>query len=133
VTRGFLAGAVVALATLVGCSTTIDTSVSDSTGVPTTTTLPSGPVDELLPRLIAEVAKLSDIIGSRGDRGGQIRAIDDLYDAVRPQVAAVDGATALEFDGAIDLCRKGAKFNRPADADKCLRNLTALSDSFLSA
>ena len=72
------------------------------------------------------------VIGSRGDRGAQIALINDLYDAVRPQIAAVDGVAALDFDGAIDLCRKGEKFNRPADADKCLRNLTALSDNFLA-
>lgn len=122
-----------ALFALAGCKTTIDDTVSESTGPATTTTLPSGPIDDLLPRLVTEAGKLSDLIGSRGDRGAQMRVINDLYDAVRPQIAAVDGVVALDFDGAIDLCRKGEQFNRPADADKCFRNLTALSDNFLRA
>ncbi len=121
------------LTALTGCKTTIDDTVSESTGPATTTTLPNGPIDELLPRLVTEAGKLSDVIGSRGDRSAQMRVINDLYDVVRPQIAAIDGVVALDFDGAIELCRKGEKFNRPADADKCFRNLTALSDNFLRA
>jgi hypothetical protein len=133
--RGALAGLAVLLSLtgLTGCKTTIDNTVSESSGPATTTTLPSGSVDELLPRLVIEAGKLSDLIGSRGDRGAQMRVINSLYDVVRPQIAAIDGVVALDFDGAIELCRKGEKFNRPADADKCFRNLTALIDSFLRA
>jgi hypothetical protein len=112
-------------------STTIDSSVTEAPVVEVTTTLPSGTAAELLPRLVSEVGKLSDIIGSGGDKGGQLDVIDNLFDAVRPELADTDGVAALAFDGAIELCRKGTRFNRPADADKCLRNLTALSDSYL--
>ena len=46
-------------------------------------------------------------------------------------IVAEDGIAAVNFEGAVTLCQLGAKFNRPADADKCFRNLTALSDSYL--
>jgi hypothetical protein len=51
---------------------------------------------------------------------------------VRPEIESTDGVAAVSFEGAIELCQKAEKFNRPADADKCFRNLRALSDSYLA-
>jgi hypothetical protein len=114
-------------------STTIDTSITEAPAFTTTTTLPSGPASELLPRLVTEAGKLSDVIGSRGNKGAQIALINNLWDAARPEIESTDGIAAQNFEGAIELCRKGAKFNRPADADKCFRNLQALTDSYLAS
>lgn len=113
-------------------STTIDTSVTQAPKVTTTTTLPSGPATELLPRLVTEAGKLSDLIGSKGEKAAQIALINNLWNAVRPEIESTDGVAAVSFEGAIELCQKAEKFNRPADADKCFRNLRALSDSYLA-
>ena len=119
--------------TLASCaSTTIDSSVTEAPEVAVTTTLPTGSAAELLPRLVTEVGKLSEIIGSGGDDSEQLRVITDLYDAARPEIAETDGLAADSFDAAIDLCKRATKFNRPADADKCFRNLTVLSDAYLA-
>lgn len=118
---------------LTGCAkTTIDPSVTTAPGGSTTTTVPTGTPATLLPRLLAEAGKLSDAIGNNDHKGVQIALVNDLWDAVRPEIASVDGVVVLNFDAVIALCQRGEKFNRPADADKCLRNLTALSDAYLS-
>ena len=117
-----------------GCAKTkIDTSVTTEPGVQTTTTLPTGTSAQLLPRLVTEAGKLSDAIGNNDHKGEQITTVNNLWTAARPGVAAADGVAALSFDGAIEMCQRAEKFNRPADADKCFRNLTALSDAFLAA
>ena len=116
-----------------GCAkTTIDPSVTAEPAGTTTTTIPTGTPSELLPRMLTEVAKLSRAVGENDHKGEQITLVNDLWNAVRPQIAAVDGVVVSSFDGMIDLCQRAEKFNRPADADKCLRNLTALSDAFLA-
>lgn len=115
-----------------GCAkTTIDTSVTSTPSVETTTTLPAGTAAELLPRLITQVAKLSDAIGQNDNKGEQMKLINNLWTVARPEIAAQDGVVVLTFDAAIELCRQGEQFNRPADADRCLRNLTSLAGSYL--
>ena len=128
----FVVASIAALA-LSGCAkTTIDSSITQAPAVAPTTTLPSGPIDVLLPRLVEEAGKLSDKIGSNDHKNEQISLIENLWNAVRPQIVDHDGVAALNFDGAIELCQKGERFNRPADADKCFRNLAALADSYLA-
>jgi hypothetical protein len=124
--------AVVGALTLAACAkTTFDSSVTEAPAVSTTTTQPTGTIAELLPRLVTEAGGLSDAIANNEHKSEQIALINDLWDAVRPQIEAEDGIAAVNFEGAVTLCQLGAKFNRPADADKCFRNLTALSDSYL--
>lgn len=113
-------------------STTIDPSVTTPPVAVTTTTLPSGSPAELLPRLLTEVGKLSDAIGEADGKGEQMQTIDTLWNAVRPEIAATDGVIVLTFDATIDLCRIGTRLNRPADADKCFRNLSDLADAYLA-
>jgi len=118
---------------LTGCAkTTYDTSITEAPAIATTTTFPSGTPAELLSRLVTEAGKLSDKIANNDGKSEQIELIDNVWAAARPQIADHDGVTALNIDGAIVLCDNGAKFNRPADADKCFRNLTALVDNYLS-
>jgi hypothetical protein len=116
-----------------GCAkTTIDPTVTTEPAETTTTTVPTGTPSQLLPRLLAEVAKLSDAIGENDHKGEQITLVNDLWSALRPEIAAVDGVEVLTFDGMIALCQRAEQFNRPADADKCFRNLTTLSDAYLA-
>jgi hypothetical protein len=118
---------------LASCAkTVIDPSVTTEPSVQTTTTLPTGTPAELLPRLVTEVGKLSDAIGNADHKREQIQLIDNLWNAVRPTIAATDGVLVLTFDATIALCHTGEKLNHPADADKCFRNLTTLADSYLS-
>ncbi|MEO7397926.1 MAG: hypothetical protein ABIW84_05120 [Ilumatobacteraceae bacterium] len=118
---------------MTGCATTIDPTVTEVPVIDTTTTLPAGPATELLPMLVTEAGRLSEIIGSRGKKNDQLLTITNLYDAVRPELADTNGVTAQRFDGAVELCKKATKFNRPADADKCFNNLTVLTTSYLAA
>jgi hypothetical protein len=114
-----------------GCaSTVIDPTVTSAPAVATTTTLPTGTPAELLPRLVDEVGKLSDAIGDNDNKAETIDSINNLWEAVRPAVAAKDGVMVLTFDSTIELCQIGAKLNHPADADKCLRNLRDLVASY---
>ena len=112
--------------------TLIDPSVTTAPAAATTTTLPTGTPAELLPRLLLEVGKLSDAIGSNDHKGEQIAIIGDYWNAVRPAIAKADGVVVLQFDPVIALCQRAEKFNRPADADKCFRNLTELANAFLT-
>jgi len=127
------AAAVVAALMIAGCAkTTIDPSVTTAPAEQTTTTLPSGTPAELLPRLLTEVGKLSDAIGNADHKTEQMDLVNNLWDAVRPAIAANDGVLVLTFDATIQLCQTGVKLNHPADADKCFRNLTTLADSYLA-
>jgi hypothetical protein len=126
------AAAVLGLA-LTGCAkTTIDPSVTTAPAEQTTTTLPTGTAAELLPRLLSEVGKLSDAIGNGDHKTQQMNIVNNLWNAVRPAIAADDGVLVLTFDATIQLCQTGVKLNHPADADKCFRNLTALAASYLA-
>ena len=118
---------------LTSCATTV-IAPSDTTApiAATATTLPTGTPAELLPRLLVEVGKLSDAIGNNDHKAQQLQTIDNLWNAVRPAVASADGVIVSSFDGMIALCHTGEKVNRPADADKCFRNLTALAGDFLA-
>jgi len=121
-----------AAAGLVGCATAIDPAVTEAPAFTTTTTLPTGPASILLPRLKIEAGRLSNVIGNDGDRGRQLKIITDLFHAVRPEIAKVDGVAALNFDGVIALCNTATQYKRPADADKCYRNLAELIDAYLA-
>ena len=129
VTRLIVIGA---LALTACASTTIDPTVTEAPAVAPTTTLPTGTAAELLPRLLSEAGLLSEAIGADEGKNAQMDRISNLYDAVRPELGETDGVAALSFDGAIELCERGAQFNRPADADKCFRNLSTLSEAYLA-
>ena len=123
----------VASATVGGCAkTTVDSTVTEAPALETATTLPSGPAADLLPRLVIEAGKLSEIIGADGRRTEQLLVITNLFDAVRPELAATDGLVALDFDGALGLCKSATKYRRPADADKCFKVFSALTDNYLA-
>ena len=111
--------------------TTIDASITEPPQIAVTTTLPTGSAADLLPRLVTEAGKLSNLIGTSGNKKAQMQLINNLWAASRGEVATNDPTVATTFDAAVDLCAKATQFNRPADADRCLRNLTTLTNSFL--
>ena len=74
----------------------------------------------------------SDAIGNADHKTEQMDLVNNLWDAVRPAIAANDGVLVLTFDATIQLCQTGVKLNHPADADKCFRNLTTLADSYVA-
>lgn len=114
-------------------STTFDTSVTEPPAVAVTTTLPAGPAAELLPRLVVETGLLSNAIGDATGKTEQLEVIHNLWNAVRPEIVDTEGDLAAEeFDGAFILCDRAEQFNRPADADKCFRNVQALGDAYLT-
>lgn len=125
---GVLLSGVVALSAC--AKTTIDTTITEPAAA-TTTTLPSGSSTELLPRLVDAAGKLSDLIGTAGNKSEQMQLVDNLWNAARPAIAADDAELASTFDAAIELCSKATRLNRPADADKCTQNLTALTNGYL--
>ena len=110
--------------------TSIDTTITEPPAA-TTTTLPSGSSGELLARLVDEAAKLSDLIGTAGNKGEQMQLVANLWNAARPAIAADNAELASTFDAAVELCSKATRLNRPADADKCTQNLTALTNGYL--
>ena len=115
---------------LAACApTTVDTSVSVEPPVTVLITAPSGELSELLPRMVATAANLSDLIGSRGKKTESMQEITALWSVARPQIS--DSEFTDTVDAQVALCQIAVDRNRPADADKCYRNLSALVTSFL--
>jgi len=126
------ASALAAVLLCTSCAaTTYDASLDTTIASVTTSTVPTGTPAELLPRLVDEVATLSDTIVARGDRKGVVARVDALWSVLEPEVQASHPDLIDEFRAAIALVREAAERNRAADADKALRNLTVLADAVL--
>lgn len=125
-----LALSLLAAFVLAACApTTVDTSVTVEPPVTVLITAPSGELSELLPRMVTVAAKLSDLIGSRGKKTESMQEITALWSVARPQIS--DSEFTDTVDAQVALCQIAVDRNRPADADKCYRNLSALVTSFL--
>ena len=133
--RGML-GAVIAVGAL-GLSACVDTqydsSIPSEPTIAVTTTLPSGPAADLLPRLVAEAGTLSAAITSKGDKSAIAESAQDLWAAAQQQVAAERPELLGGFESNVADLADAARFNRAADADKAFKNLQALTDSFLAS
>jgi hypothetical protein len=126
--------AVVALAAAVlsACATTYDPALVKDTSPATTTTLPSGPAADLLPRLAAEADRLSGVMIAEGDDNTISEQIASLWAATRDEVKAGRPDLVDGFDQNVAMVAKAVKFKRAADADKAAKNLTVLVAAFLS-
>jgi hypothetical protein len=131
-------GGALALAAMCGataCATTIDSSLATTTTLAsqsTTTTLPVGDAATLLPQLLEEASTLSRRVRQNdGDRDA-LERMDALWAASRSEVGSTAPELLGSFDGQLALAGRAVQYNRPADADKAYRNLTALVDSFLA-
>src|SRR5687767_2443436 len=70
-----------------GCATTYDDSLAtQQASTSTSSTLPTGSPDELLPRLVEEAAGLSGLMIVGSDAGGSVQRIEELWAAVADEV-----------------------------------------------
>lgn len=121
---------------LAGCAGTVyDASEVRPTSVDTTTTttLPSGTVDELLPRLVDEAASLSGVMDTGGDRVAVGERLQALWNVIRPQMDAVRPDDVGPFEAALALSMRAVNLGRRADADKAAKNLDILTRTYLRA
>jgi len=112
--------------------TQYDSSIPSEPTTAPTTTLPSGTVAELLPRLLTTAGTLSATISAAGDKTAVVEQIESTWAAVEQQVAAARPELLGGFEANIAKFADAARFNRAADADKAFKNLQALVDSFLA-
>lgn len=121
-------------------TTTFDETVATTTIVATTTTLPEGTADELLPRLVTGLSDLSLLIGpvpagfDRGDidKRSRLAEIEALWAAVEREVVADDPDTADAIVRMLDLARLAVERSRPADADKAAKFVADLVRDYLA-
>jgi len=138
VRRGFLvtAAAVSSLSVvaLPACATTYDTTLAtEQSSTSTSSTLPTGTAEELLPRLLAEVSGLSGLMIAGGDADGSGQRIQELWDAARADVDAHRPDLTSDFSSMVALAEKAVRFKRAADADKAAKNLAVLVDAYFGS
>jgi len=128
-----VAGATVVLLAVSGCSgTTFDASLeSTSSTVAVTTTLPTGTVAVLLPRMLAEVKALSEKVAANQGDDQSATYIEQLWAAMQPEIQATHKELVPDFEFIVRRCRQAADRSRPADADRAYRNLQSLADDLL--
>ncbi len=115
-------------------ATTYDTSVTTvAPGDTTTTTQPTGPAEDLLPKLLDEADGLSERIVENEAPGPALERIEALWAAARDEVEAGHPELVPAFDQSVALCRTAVERRRPADADKAAQNLALLVSNSISA
>lgn len=111
------------------CSTEIDPSASTLGPGSTTTTsvfVAEGTTVELLDRLLADGAGLSErIVENEGDEA-LLDRLNTIWDAARPDVESSAPDLIVEFDRAMEMMNSAVDQRRHADADKALNNLRNL-------
>lgn len=130
---GALGVAALASVTIGACAGTVyDPAASVPTTAPaTSTTLPTGTVSELLPRLLDEAASLSTVLDERGDVRGVGQRIQELWNVIRPQMDESNPKAVGPFEAALALSMRAVNKGRRADADKAAKNLKILVDHYL--
>ena len=128
------------LLVLTGCSTTYDRTAG-TTVAPmnvSTTTLPTGTVEELLPRLVEAMLGLSSLIGpnqsgqTKSGKAEQLALINALWNATETELITVDPIAAESLGRLVDLSNTAVTANHPADADKAARFAGQVVDNFLN-
>ncbi|MEY3618461.1 MAG: hypothetical protein RL726_1159 [Actinomycetota bacterium] len=129
---------VMALVTLLGaCAPTTYETSATTTVVAATTTIPSGPASELLPRLRDTMLTLSSYIGpnaSGSTTSGKNEVLADiqaLWAAAETEVTALSAESAESIGRMVDLARTAVERNRPADADKAAKFAGTVIDQLL--
>jgi hypothetical protein len=121
-------------------ATTYDSTIATSVAPleVSTTTLPSGTVEELLPRLIEAMTGLSSFIGpnqsgrTKAGKADQLALINALWNAAETDLIIVDPVAAESIGRLVDLSNTALITNRPADADKAARFAGQVVDNFLN-
>jgi hypothetical protein len=129
---GLAALALVGALALGACkSTTYDSSLITTVPVETTTTLPSGTVAELLPRMVTEVQGLSEKVASGNRPGEAATRCEQYWAAMKADVADNYPDYVDSFDFIVRRCRSAADRKRPADADRAYKNILELKTAIL--
>jgi hypothetical protein len=130
--RATQALAVLVLLLAPSCATTVVESptASGSDDEPATTApLPADPAERLR-ELLALVTGLGARIVEGDDRPA-VERIEALWAASRTEVADRAPDVAREVEHQFEILRLGVARNRPADADKASRNLSAVLEGYL--
>ena len=120
--------AVLAIACVSCSQTTVDPDITvpPSAAVATTVFAPVGATPELLDQLVAESARLSDLIVENEGQQAALARIETLWALVRADIESERADLLPGFESAIGLLRTGVERRRPADADKAHNNLRML-------
>ena len=123
--------------TLTACGTTYDAEIASDESVAaepaTTTTLPTGSAEELLPKLAEEAAQLSTLMIEDGDAAAAAARIGQYWEAVKAEVNANRPELLSDFSLNVGRCATAVQYKRSADADKASKNLDALVASYLAS
>ena len=111
--------------------TTYDESLTSTTTIAVTTTVPVGTAAELLPRMLAEAQTVSQLMIDGGDAAAAVERLTALWNAARPEVAAARADLLDGFDQQVDRFQRAVTYKRAADADKSARNLVDLVAAYL--
>ncbi len=125
--RPVLAAAVCSVVLAACGTTTVDTvDTTPGSASTTTSTLPTGSVEQLLDRLLTEVGGLSErVVANDGDDEALAR-VEALWSAAEAGVEAERDDLLPDFAAAMQLVRRSVERRRPADADKAANNLRVL-------
>ena len=119
-------------------ATTYESDATVASDTTTTTTLPSGPASELLPRLKTTMNSLSGYIGPDANqttptgKNDVLASIDVLWNAVVDEVTAADPDAADSIGRMVELAHTAVERNRPADADKAAKFAGQVIDEYLA-
>ena len=119
------------------CATTINQSAvitvaSSSESITQATINSQLTTDELLGELLLAVEDLSKTMQKTERRQvpQQLARVVSLGDVIRPKILTTSEQLASDFDRIINLTKSAVERNRPADADKALRFLPLIIESF---
>ena len=119
------------------CATTINQSAvitvaSSSESITQATINSQLTTDELLGELLLAVDDLSKTMQKTERRQvpQQLARVVSLGDVIRPKILTTSEQLASDFDRIINLTKSAVERNRPADADKALRFLPLIIESF---
>ena len=133
--RSVVALTAVAAVALAGCKSTYDASLVTTPGTvaATTTTLPSGTVAELLPRMLDEVKGLSELVAANSGDDASATRIEQYWAAMKAEITQQHPDLVDAFEFVVRRCRAAADRSRPADADRAYKNLQTIADSLVDS
>ena len=124
---------------LVACAPTTYDDSATTTIVIATTTIPSGPASELLPRLADRMTALSSYIGPNASgktatgKNELLAEIEAIWAAVEAEVVTESPSSADSIGRMVALARTAVERNRPADADKAARFAGVVIEQYLGS
>ena len=80
-----------------------------------------------------QVADLARRVAESDGDGAAATRIEEMWAAIEPTVTDERPELLSWFDFVVRRCRAAADRNRPADADRALKNLQSLVETYLAA